>query len=350
MVSIFDSQLLSKRDLELMKEIQSAYDKTDDKQLKSQLHGRAETIRHGYGYSGGDDGSRYIPYDDTVAAASGATSGYLSALQNAEEIKQRGFEQQTAEAERDGSDRLREAYIKNMQSKLGIGQALKANGVSGGVSETTVAGIDNTYNVIRDGIKKDTDDAKREIEASALASKAESDKSIAKAEYDAALDRADRLTAAEQKKYDRTQDALEWDYRLEKDKYEREQDEYQKKWDEDERAYQRQQDAIDLQMRKDQYELDKKKAAQSAANASSSSYQKQVSNILTLMKNGYYSDEFKDILGLEDLTYTGDGNEDAADVAWKLLNKGVYVDTFPELLGYSEDVLRQYADNVLSGF
>lgn len=343
MASIFDSQLMSKTDLERMEQIQAAYNATDDKKLKNDLHARAESIRMSYGYSGGEDGSRYIPYDESVAAAAASSSNYIKALNDAQNHTQKMYENQITDAENDGKDRLREAYIKNMQSKLGLDEKLKADGVTGGISETTVADIDNNYNVIRDGIKKDTDKTKRDIEIKAKTAKHESDTDIAKAEYQSALERNDRLTDAKQREYERKQDALEWQYKTDKDKYQREQDAA-------DREYQKEQDAREWEYREKEYQLDKKQLEQSKANASSSAYQKQVSNILTLMKNGYYSDEFADILGLDGLEYTGNADSDAASAAWKLLNKGVYDESFPELLGYSEDILRQYAENVLSGF
>lgn len=343
MASIFDKQLLSKSDLERIDSIQSAYKQTDDEQLKKDLHERAESIRHGYGYSGGADGSEYIPYDEGLLVASASSGKYINAINAAENAKQDAFTDKIAKAEADGGDRLREAYINNMRSKLSLDQSLKANGLSGGVSETTEAGIDNNYNVLRDGIKKDTDEATRKLALEAAASQRESDVNAAKVEYDSAIDRANRVTEAEQKKYDREQDALEWSYRTERDKY-------QKEIDAADRAYQREQDAKEWEFRQKEFDLASKKAAQSAASASNSAYQRQVSNIMTLIKAGYYSPEFDEILGIDGLTKTGDADKDAKDAAWKLLNMGVYDDSFPELLGYSEDILQQYADNVLAGY
>lgn len=54
---------------------------------------------------------------------------------------------------------LKEAYIANMMSKRNLPQQLKALGIAGGASETTLADIDNTYMNNRFGIEANRNDA-----------------------------------------------------------------------------------------------------------------------------------------------------------------------------------------------
>jgi uncharacterized protein YgiM (DUF1202 family) len=42
--------------------------------------------------------------------------------------------------------------------------------------------------------------------------------------------------------------------------------------------------------------------------------------------------------------------EERKKAAWKLLEEGVYQDGFDELLGFSEEVLREYSENCLADF
>lgn len=347
MTSIFDNTLLSKEDREQIQKLKEAYKATDDKAQKEQIHQMAETIRSGYGYSGGGDGSQFIPFDTGVIITSDASANYIEALNNAEQNRQAQFDAQIEAANADESDRLRDAYIKNMQSLLGLDELLKANGISGGMTESTYANLNNNYNVIRDGIKSDSDATRQKIETDALNSLYESGITSAKAEYDASIDRANRLTAAEQKNYDRQQDALEWNYRAEQDAYNRAQDEYKKQYQAQKDAYQKQQDALEWEYKEKEYELAKQKANETIYSNKSTSSEK-VDVVLDLIDAGYYSPDFAKVLGFEGLSLQGSKLEEAKEGAWKMLAQGVYDKSFVELLGFPAEILQQYAQHSIS--
>ncbi|MBP3480807.1 MAG: hypothetical protein J6K66_04310 [Clostridia bacterium] len=355
MASIFDSQLMSKSDLQKIEELEKAWRSTDDKNLRAQIHDRAESIRRGYGYSGGEDGSEYNALDDGVSVAASAANAYAGALEAAEQNRQRNYSAQQEAADELGRQRLREAYIKNMQNSLGLDQSMKAAGISGGLSESTRAAYDNSYMNRRDSIYADTLDAKQEIARDAAQSAYDSGAQIAKLQYDSAADRVDRLTQAQQRAYEREQDALEREYQERLFEYQKQLDasdldlenrrfEYQKQKDALDREYEEKMDALNMQ-----YKMASMQA--SAARQSNSQSQKQISNIISLMKSGYYSPEFAEILGLDPqkLQANIDKGGDIEDYAWDMIKHGIYDDSFPEILGYSEEILKSYIEAVKAG-
>ena len=359
MASIFDNRIMSSSDLKMIEELENAWRNTDNKNLKEQLHNQAESIRRSYGYSGGADGSEYNVLDAGTSAAALASNAYVNALEAAENNRQQTYSDQQAAAEELGKARLREAYIKNMQNTLGLEQNMKANGISGGLSESTRAAYDNNYMNQRDAIYGDTLDAKQEIAREAAQSAYDSGAQIAQQQYNSAVDRADRLTASEQTQYDREQDALNRAFQNQQFEYQQQKDasdldyknrlfEYQQQKDALDREYEEKKDALDR-------EYDMMSSAYSAQTAAqklnASQNQQQISNIISLMKSGYYSPEFADILGLDsEQIQFNNGQNDMSDLAWKMLSKGIYDDSFPEVLGYSADVLKQYAEYVRAGF
>lgn len=354
MASIFDKHLMSDSDRERVEELEKAWRDTTDTQKRRQLHNEAESIRRGYGYSGGDDGSLYEVTDLGTVTAAGAAKAYTDAVKKAENQRGRSYAEAMNAAERTAKDRLREAYIKNMRSTLGLDQKLRSSGLTGGIAESTRAAYDNDYLNERDSIYSDMQSAKTELAQKAAQSAYDSSEKAAKIGYDSAADRADRVTETEQRSYDRAAD--EQKRQLERDKFD-----YTKKSDADQLdyknrqlEYQKQKDALDrsYQQQKDALELEYKRqsAAQAASRQANSANQSKIGNVLTLIKNGYYSPEFAEILGIDDLTKSASGSDSAADYAWKMLSKGVYDDSFPELLGISADILKKYAENVLAGY
>lgn len=358
MASFFDNTLLSEKDRKRIDELNSAWAATDDAKLREQLHNEAETIRRTYGYSGGGDGSEFIPLSTSVYAVSNSASEYADALREAEKDKQEAFTSQLTQADKDGTDRLRDAYIKNMQSKLGIGQALRASGVSGGMAESTLASADNNYNTVRDTILSDVDSIKRDITEKALLSQSDSDKEIAKHNYDSSVDRADRLEKQDEFEYRKLQDAQDMDFKNEQFNYQKEQDAVQNEFDRYDREYQASIDKYDREYRAEQDRLNREyqaakdaaDRAQAAKNASRSASNQQISNVLKLMENGYYSDSFAEILGIPDLEYSDDNPNYVKDVVWKMLSNGVYHDSFPKIVGFSDNILKEYADSVKYGY
>ncbi len=354
MASFFDQNILKADDLKRINELNAAWLATDDKNKREQFHTEAETIRNSYGYSGGGDGSEFIPISTGVYTAATSVNDYTDALREAESKKQKAYESQLKQADVDNAERLRQAYIKNMQSKLGLDQTMKASGITGGATESTLASIDNNYNVLRDSIYSDTDEIKRDIMQQSALSQSESDSEIASVLYDSALDRADRLERKSDSDYQKEQDALKHALALEQFDYQKEQDAILNNFKQYDRDYQAEQDKLDreYQAQRDAYEAqqDAYDRAQAAKNAAKSANKNQISNVLTLIKNGYYSDSFADILGVDDLQFTGNNAEDAQSAVWKMLANGVYHDSFPEIVGFPDNVLKEYADNVKYGY
>lgn len=333
MASIYDGNILSEKDKERVRKLGELWAQTEDAAKRQEYHEAAETIRRGYGYSGGDDGAQYDPIEQEVVSSALAAADYTNSLREAEQIRAQNYAALAEKAEKDGNERLRQAYIKNMQQSLGITQALRAEGLTGGISESTRAGLAGQYLNTRDSIMQDVDDTKAELSMQAAESLAESEKAIAQADYRAAVDRSEKMTAAEQRDYDRAQDAYQKEYQQQKDEYERNWEkelfEYQKELDAYDREYQAQKDAYDreYQAKNDelnrQHEMNKIYASKTNSSGSSSS-----------------SADKEEAEKLEELKSR----------AWKLLEKGVYDESFPELLGYSEEVLLAYMKNCMAGF
>ena len=350
MASIFDNNLMSKEDLKRIEQLENAWRSTDDKDLKKQLHNQAESIRNSYGYSGGEDGSEYNVIDAGMATAASAVNAYANALEQAEQNRQQNFSDQQTAADEQGRSRLREAYIKNLQSSLGLDQQLKADGISGGLSESTSAAYDNSYINQRNQINSDTLDAKREIAANAAQSAYDNNEKIAQLLYDSATDRADRLTAAQQTQYDREQDALDRDFANRQFEYQQQKDASDLDLENRQFEYQQQKDALDREYEEkiaaleQQYKIINSQTA--AQKVSNSQRQQQIENIISLMKSGYYSPEFADILGIDGdkLQYDDNSDENIKEYAWDMLSHGVYHDSFPSILGYSKEVLEEFAD------
>lgn len=354
MASIYDKTILSRSDLESLEGLTEAWQKTDDEEQKKQLHAGAEAIRNSYGYSGGDDGHGFTVTDSAVFSQAMAGGNYVGALEQAAKAEASSYGAQANAIEKSGEDRLREAYIKNMQDSLGLGQQLRAAGITGGATESTVAYMNNVYNSSRNDIIADTQEAKNELMQTAAQAQADSAAEIAKAELESAGDRAQAVKDAEQTAYDRAQDAQQLEYQKQKD--EREYDyrdrelEYQKQKDERDFQYQKQSDEYDRAQ-----EAKKASASGSSTSSSSSGGSKlTAATALSLIKAGAYSPQFAGVLGISDAevqqmvkSYT---DAEKREMAWKLLAQGIYDDSFPELLGYSEDTLINYANSYLMGY
>lgn len=350
MASIYDKSILSSSDLERLDTIISQW-KDADEEKKKDLHKSAEAIRNSYGYSGGGDGHGFSVTDSALFTSSMAGNAYTDALKSSADISQKEYEGQLEAAQKSGDDRLREAYIKNMQDTLGIGQKLKSAGITGGATESTVAYLNNVYNTSRQDIIEDTEDAKNKIKSDALKDKAESQKEIAKAELDSVNARADAIRNAEETAYQREQDALDRELK---------ERELEHKISSDNRdfEYKKETDNRNFEYNKAQDEYAKQQAKNKSSSASSSSKSgagsMSVSNILSLIKAGVYRDDFAEALGiskeeLEKIVKSYSESE-KRDMAWKLLQNGVYHESFPELLDYPEDALRNYANSYLLGY
>lgn len=308
MASIFDERLLSKKDLERINALGELYNQTTDEKTKQDIHRLAESIRKSYGYSGGGDGSEYNVTDETAVAMAGASDAYTEALEAAQNAKNEATEILKQKNNEAANERLRQVYIKNMQNKLGVTDNLKSLGVTGGKADSTLAAMDNGYLAVRDDILREKDEKNSELDIKNTQDAYETLVKIGEIESDAANKRAGRLSEFEQQTYDRMMADLK--LQLEQDKFD-----YQKIKDELDRKHQLERDALE-------YANELKKIYASA----SLKDDKEVDNT------------DKELL------------EERKKAAWKLLEEGVYQDGFDELLGFSEEVLREYSENCLADF
>lgn len=119
----------------------------------------ANAVRAKYGYSGGSDGSEYIPissnqqtsnpYEDAMREVQ-ARYDKLAQQQkeaNALAVKQgtQRLENQKSTVNQSYDDSARQAYIANMQSKKNLPQQLAAAGVNGGTTESANLGLQTSY-------------------------------------------------------------------------------------------------------------------------------------------------------------------------------------------------------------
>ena len=102
--------------------------------------------------------------------ASGLYAAYAAAIEKQNQLLQQQYaleEQQrraameaTINANNQAADKsLKEAYVANMLAKKNLPQQMKAVGISGGASETTLADLQNTYMNNRFGIEENRNDA-----------------------------------------------------------------------------------------------------------------------------------------------------------------------------------------------
>ena len=97
---------------------------------------------------------------NAYAAAIDEQNRLLREQQELAEKQRRAAMEATINANNQAADKsLKEAYVANMLSKRNLPQQLKALGISGGASETTLADIDNTYMNNRFGIEENRNDA-----------------------------------------------------------------------------------------------------------------------------------------------------------------------------------------------
>lgn len=307
MASIFDNQLLSEKDLEQINLLGVLYNQATDEKTKQDIHSLAESIRKSYGYSGGEDGSEYNVLDETAVAMSGASDTHTQALEEAQKAREEAISLQKQKNNESASERLRQAYIKNMQQRLGTADALKNQGVTGGKADSTLAALEGEYLNLRDSILKDADDANSKLDIKNMQDAYDTKVQIGEIEADAANARADRLSEAEKEAYDKM--ITDYQLKLDKEKFD-----YQKLKDELDRKYQIEKDALDRAN-----ELKKVYASKS-------------------VKTENTDDTAEKTL------------EERKKAAWKLLEQGVYQDGFDELLGFAEEILREYAENCISGF
>ena len=85
MASIFDKEILTKQDLERIDRLGKLWTETKDPDKKAEYHKMAESIRQGYGDSGGADGHGFEDVNKTVISTATAANNLNSALMSAKQ-------------------------------------------------------------------------------------------------------------------------------------------------------------------------------------------------------------------------------------------------------------------------
>lgn len=191
---------------------QDAYRAADA--ARAQAHADAEAVRGGYGYSGGADGSAYVPVRsqtdallDEYRALFGAQSALyrqqLAAQRSAQDAAVRravnSLKGQRAEVEAQYADLFRQLYLDRMKNGKNLDQKLAAGGVTGGMAETTRLGYDTAY-----------EDALRQGEQSRIGSLAAIDRAVTDARLAGDIESANAAAKAAREQADAYADALKY--------------------------------------------------------------------------------------------------------------------------------------------
>lgn len=278
MASYYDAQVMTKRDLDRVDKLQKQWQQAATKAERQKLHDQVEQIRSNYGYSGGADGSDYIVTDAGLAALSGAAEEYADAVDSAAQAELEAIEGQSKEAQRDLEGELKKAYINQLQTQLGLEQQMRAEGYSGGASESIRAAARSDYLGQRNDAKAEASEIQRELNqrADEVLQNAQLDKAEAQLKYD--NERSDYLVGKEKTEYERAQDRFDNAFALLKQGV----------------------------------------------------YSPSLASAL-----GISDSEVRAYLNSPD-------DEALRDLAWKMVQKGYYDPAFPELLGYDEAIIRGY--------
>lgn len=112
----------------------------------------------GGGYSGGSNYN--AAYEAAMAALNAAFENQMSALSaNLESTKGvllDNYNRSKKNINDDAAKSLKQAYINKMISQRNLGQQMSAQGLNGGATETTLAGMQNTYGNARNNINTTT--------------------------------------------------------------------------------------------------------------------------------------------------------------------------------------------------
>ena len=307
-MSTYDEKIMTKEDLDKIKTAQDAYKKAaelGDKKGMAAAHDRAESIRKAYGYTGGADGTGYSQIKGYEGAETLKNAGQSldEAYNGIADVYKQQAEKQKKDVDTQTDSTLRQAYISNMQAQKGVDQSLRASGVTGGLSETVRAGMNQNYQNNRVAVQKAATDAKTDIDISTNAALAQNELGRANAKYTSDVQNAQfQQTAAEANR--------------------------------------------NIEYNDKQLEISKQA--------------QDTSKYLTFIQNGLVDkNNSKDIalaLGVSEDVITKASkaaqNADSASVALSLLSAGVYDDSFVELLGgrFSAATLKQYANIVRQNF
>ena len=197
---------------------------------KTAAHEGAEAVRSSYGYSGGGDGSGYIPVQTAAPQAvqparqstgGGSSSSMASELKTLYDAQNAAYQQQLAaqqaareaavqkavgslESQKSGtetaySDLFRQLYIDRMKNQKNLDQRLAAGGVTGGAAETTRLGYDTAY-----------EDALRQGEQGRVEALGALDRAIADARLTGDVESANAAAKAAQEQTSAYADALKY--------------------------------------------------------------------------------------------------------------------------------------------
>ena len=278
MASYYDAQVMTKRDLDRVDQLQKQWQQATTKAEREKLHDQVEQIRSNYGYSGGADGSEYIVTDAGLAALSGAVSDYNDAIDKAAQTEVEAIEGQKQEAQRDLESELKNAYINQLQTQLGLEQQMRAEGYRGGARESIRAAARSDYLGQRNDAEAEASEIQRELNqrADEVLQNAELEKAETQLKYD--NERSDYLVGKEKTEYERAQDRFDNAFSLLKQGV----------------------------------------------------YSPSLASAL-----GISDSEVRAYLNSPD-------DEALRDLAWKMVQKGYYDPSFPELLVYDEAIIRGY--------
>ena len=272
MASYYDAQVMTKRDLDRVDQLQKQWQQATTKAEREKLHDQVEQIRSNYGYS------EYIVTDAGLAALSGAVGEYTDAIDKAAQTEVEAIEGQKQEAQRDLESELKNAYINQLQTQLGLEQQRRAEGYSGGASESIRAAARSDYLGQRNDAEAEASEIQRELNqrADEVLQNAELEKAETQLKYD--NERSDYLVGKEKTEYERAQDRFDNAFSLLKQGV----------------------------------------------------YSPSLASAL-----GISDSEVRAYLNSPD-------DEALRDLAWKMVQKGYYDPSFPELLGYDEAIIRGY--------
>ena len=190
---------------------QAAYER-QDKDAMEAAHTGAEAIRAAAGYSGGDDGSDYIPAAPAASAAELAKeyravysepdddlARQRKAQEAAVEKAVNALESSRQDTQAQYSDLFRQLYLDKMRSRKNLDQKLAASGVTGGAAETVRLGYDTAY-----------EDALRQGEQSRISAVNAIDRAVADARLTGDIESANAAAKAIRERTDAYADALRY--------------------------------------------------------------------------------------------------------------------------------------------
>jgi len=91
------------------------------------------------------------------AAYNDASSAYANIYNSGVDQLGRSYENSRGKINTEATDAFRQAYVNRMLSEKNLGQRMAAMGMSGGASESTLAGLINNYGNSRNGIQRTLD-------------------------------------------------------------------------------------------------------------------------------------------------------------------------------------------------